>query len=187
MIEIDDVLISDAAWTAHFACDVSACKGICCRLGDLGAPLAEDEAAAIGEILPELTPYIGATTVKTLLEGGHTETYRGGLHVREFVPDTPCPLGFEDHQGVVHCALHRRALDRGLPVFDQKPLWCLLYPMIITQAAGIWQINFDPRPECRSVANAPPLLEFMAGPLASMFGETWLAKARHERARGRRP
>ena len=50
MIAIDNKLISDEVIEKHFVCDLNACKGACCILGEGGAPLEEDEAAIIPEI-----------------------------------------------------------------------------------------------------------------------------------------
>ena len=39
MIEIDDKIVSADLLREYFACDLGACKGICCVEGNAGAPL----------------------------------------------------------------------------------------------------------------------------------------------------
>ena len=43
MIKVDNCLISEDIVEKAFACNVTACKGVCCIEGDAGAPLDEDE------------------------------------------------------------------------------------------------------------------------------------------------
>ena len=52
MLQIDNTIISLDFLDEHFVCNLNACKGICCVEGDAGAPLEEQEIAAIQEILP---------------------------------------------------------------------------------------------------------------------------------------
>ena len=43
MIEIDDKIVSADLLRECFACDIAACKGICCVEGNAGAPLEAEE------------------------------------------------------------------------------------------------------------------------------------------------
>ena len=43
IIQIGDILVSEEVVTEFFACDYPVCKGICCVIGDSGAPLEEEE------------------------------------------------------------------------------------------------------------------------------------------------
>ena len=49
MIEIDNKIVSVDLLREGFACDLSACKGICCVEGDSGAPLDIDEVDLLEE------------------------------------------------------------------------------------------------------------------------------------------
>ena len=50
MREIGNVLISDEVWQTRFGCNLEACLGCCCKYGDLGAPISEDEETTINGI-----------------------------------------------------------------------------------------------------------------------------------------
>ena len=46
MIEIDDKIVSADLLRECFACDIAACKGICCVEGNAGAPLEAEEGVS---------------------------------------------------------------------------------------------------------------------------------------------
>ena len=52
MIEIDDKIVSTDLLRECFACDLAACKGICCVEGNAGAPLEMDEVDTLEEEYP---------------------------------------------------------------------------------------------------------------------------------------
>ena len=47
MIKVGDCLISEDVIEKSFACNVQACKGVCCIEGDAGAPIEPDEIDTI--------------------------------------------------------------------------------------------------------------------------------------------
>ena len=49
MIEHRGTLISEELFEKRFVCDLSACKGACCEVGDSGAPLEPEEARLIAQ------------------------------------------------------------------------------------------------------------------------------------------
>ncbi len=55
---IDDILVSDELKEIYFACNLSACKGDCCVLGDAGAPLEEKEISILEDYIDEIKPYM---------------------------------------------------------------------------------------------------------------------------------
>lgn len=58
MIEIDDKIVSADLLRDCFACDLAACKGICCVEGNAGAPLETDEVDTLEEEYPNYKPYM---------------------------------------------------------------------------------------------------------------------------------
>ena len=52
IIQIGDILVSEEVVTEYFACDYAKCKGICCIIGDSGAPLDESELEKLEEDYP---------------------------------------------------------------------------------------------------------------------------------------
>ncbi len=74
MIVVGAVLVSEAAVMARFGCDLQACHGACCRVGDAGSPLGEGEAGAILEILPEVLPELTAESRLKIQQRGFSQS-----------------------------------------------------------------------------------------------------------------
>ena len=70
MIKVDNCLISEDIVEKSFACNVSACKGICCIEGDAGAPLDKEEVDKIQSHLQEIKREMDETGLKTLKHQG---------------------------------------------------------------------------------------------------------------------
>jgi len=70
MLQIDNTIISLDFLDEHFVCNLNACKGICCVEGDAGAPLEEQEIAAIQEILPLIWDDIPRLPKKSFVHRG---------------------------------------------------------------------------------------------------------------------
>ena len=49
MFQLGNTLVSEELLEAHFACDISQCKGACCVEGEAGAPLEEAEGEGAAE------------------------------------------------------------------------------------------------------------------------------------------
>jgi hypothetical protein len=177
MHQIEQVLISDEAWELRFACDVTACRGECCRIGDLGSPIDQSEVERITNLLPVLQSKLSRKQ-RLFLDQGVGELYKGKWHIREIAPNHPCPLSFCGDGSVLYCTLHAFALEQGLPIEKVKPLWCTLFPIVIQKQATGWLINAMVCPHCRSKPNSPPILLAFAETLTALFGPTWMEKVR---------
>ena len=70
MILIDNLLISDDVMDEQFVCNLSACKGACCVLGDAGAPLETSELPIMEEIYPKVKPYLSQKSRAVIREQG---------------------------------------------------------------------------------------------------------------------
>lgn len=179
MKQIDNVLISDEVWHCRFACDLTQCLGKCCQYGDVGSPVGEKEVAAIEALLPKLEPVLCDQHVK-FLKAGVTERFRGRLHIREINKDHPCPLSFKDKSGIIYCSLHDYTLKNNRPLLSAKPLWCSLFPLMITKTKTGWFINSSILDFCRTKKDAPPMLLSFKEVLCHIFGDEWFAKVEAE-------
>ena len=70
MIVIDNILISDELVDKQFVCNLNACKGACCVLGDGGAPLEAEEAKLIEHLFDKIKPYLRPEGIKAIEEHG---------------------------------------------------------------------------------------------------------------------
>ena len=66
MIKVDNCLISEDIIEKSFACNVSACKGVCCIEGDAGAPLEKEEIDIISQNLETIKTEMDETGLALL-------------------------------------------------------------------------------------------------------------------------
>ncbi|MGM0600467.1 MAG: DUF3109 family protein [Candidatus Rifleibacteriota bacterium] len=176
---IDNVIISDDAWNTHFACDLKRCKGNCCKYGDLGSPICEEEEKTISKNLNNLDSFLSSENM-LFLKAGVSEHYKGEIHIKEQGKDQPCPLAYLNSDKILLCSLHSYAEKNKIPLLDLKPLWCSLFPLIIKKSDQNWMINIFIPEFCVSTKPAPPVLLSYEGLLADIFGQNWIKKLKKE-------
>ncbi len=177
MRQIDDVLISEETWELRFECNLRACRGECCRIGDMGAPVDEEEIERISNLFPQIFPYLPSKNV-LFLKTGLAEFYKGKWNIREIGKNHPCPLGFVDDDGILKCSVHRFALDNNIPWQKLKPLWCQLFPLTITRSSVGWCLNSHVVSHCQSKNPASPVIISFSDVLENIFGKPWMEKVR---------
>jgi hypothetical protein len=189
MIAIDNVLLSDDIIEAQFVCDLERCKGGCCVDGDCGAPITEEEAKIIAEILPKVKPYLPIEYIAEIEKQGiyviddeHgmvTPTINGGI----------CVYAFTDALGVVKCGIEAAHRD-GIIDF-KKPISCHLFPIRIDTTSEYELVNYEPRktlcrPACKLGKKLQvPVYQFLKEPLIRKYGEDFYdaieAVAKHKK------
>lgn len=179
MHQIDDILISDNVWNTNFECDLDQCKGVCCKIGDIGSPLSQEEDSVINDNLDKLRDVLPRKNI-CFLKSGITEKFRGDLHIREMGKNHPCPLSFTSSKGIILCSLHNLAIEEKVPLLSLKPLWCSLFPLILKQTKAGWIINMFIPEFCRSKADSSPLLLSFSSELEQIFGKEWIQKLKNE-------
>jgi hypothetical protein len=175
MIAIDNVLLSDDVIEAQFVCDLERCKGGCCVDGDCGAPLTEEEAKIIAEILPIVKPYLPQEYIAEIeKQGTHVLDAEHGL-VTPTVNGGICVYAFTDTLGVVKCGIEAAHRD-GLIDF-KKPISCHLFPIRIDTSAEYELVNYEPRktlcrPACKLGKKLEvPVYQFLKEPIIRKYGE----------------
>ena len=175
MIAIDNVLLSDDVIEAQFVCDLERCKGGCCVDGDCGAPLTEEEAKIIAEILPIVKPYLPQEYIAEIeKQGTHVIDEEHGL-VTPTVNGGICVYAFTDALGVVKCGIEAAHRD-GLIDF-KKPISCHLFPIRIDTSAEYELVNYEPRktlcrPACKLGKKLEvPVYQFLKEPIIRKYGE----------------
>jgi hypothetical protein len=177
MIAIDNVLLSDDVIEAQFVCDLERCKGGCCVDGDCGAPLTEEEAKIIAEILPIVKPYLPQEYIAEIeKQGTHVLDAEHGL-VTPTVNGGICVYAFTDTLGVVKCGIEAAHRD-GLINF-KKPISCHLFPIRIDTSAEYELVNYEPRktlcrPACKLGKKLEvPVYQFLKEPIIRKYGESF--------------
>ncbi|HEY9070067.1 MAG TPA: DUF3109 family protein [Candidatus Ozemobacteraceae bacterium] len=186
MRQIGQVVIADDVWETRFACDLQACGGACCAIGERGTPIDAEEADKLARAFPLVRNRLSKASVR-FLEAGITETHKGRLYIREVSHNAPCPFAIRGEGGATRstllCSIHAHCLEEGLPVLDWKPLWCSLFPFVVTQAGDQWLVNQYIAPHCRSRSDAPLMLDWGVALLERLFGSTWVAQLNAELTR----
>jgi len=172
MHQIGQVLIADDVWETRFACDLSACKGCCCAIGDRGTPIDQDEADKLATLFPIVQNRLSKASIQ-FLRNGISETHKGRLYIREVSHNAPCPFAYHGSENILYCSIHSHCLDEGLPVTKWKPFWCSLFPFVLQKSGDQWLLNQYIAPHCRSVVHAPLMLDWGAKLLGEYLGEGW--------------
>lgn len=177
MIAIDGVLIDDEVFRAKFRCDLAQCKGACCVVGELGAPVTTDEVERIELLLYKVKPFLPEANRKILDEKGVYEAHHGSLFLTT-VEGRECVFATIDEHGIATCTLEKLYLN-GESDF-RKPISCHLFPIRVRRRLGMETIVYMQIEECEagracgSKANIN-LYEYLAPALERKYGAKWTA------------
>ena len=174
MLQIDDAIVSLALIERKFACDLSACKGSCCRYGDTGAPLTAEEAATLDRIWQELKPYIRPEGIGIIEKDGTSMKDIEGELVTPLINNEECAYAILE-DGIYKCGIEKAWSENKISF--RKPLSCHLFPVRIKQYSGFKAVNYEELQLCASACNAGRqdgifLFEFLKEPLIRAFGIT---------------
>jgi hypothetical protein len=149
------------------------CLGNCCRYGDSGAPLSNDEADILKTIWPEVKPYLRKEGVEVIeIEGTSVTDFENDL-VTPLIGNAECAYTVLN-DNVFLCGIERAFSDGKIKF--QKPLSCHLFPVRIKQYSGYRAVNYQelsicyPAVECGNGEDVH-LYEFLKVPFIRAFGE----------------
>lgn len=176
IIQIDDILVSTEILTEYFACDYEKCKGVCCIIGDSGAPLEEDEAQALEDEYDVFKHLMQPEGVETVARKGFFEIDYDGDMVTPLVGNSEeCVFTHFDEDGNCFCSPEKCWFD-GKCRF-RKPISCWLYPIrVSTLSNGMKALNLHRWDIC-SVAfekgrrEGIKVFRFLKEPIEAAFGE----------------
>ena len=176
MIAIGNTLVSEDVIEKQFVCDLNACKGACCVKGDYGAPLEEEELAAIDSVYEKVKPYLRKEGIEAIEKQGKYLLYEKKEWVTPLVKGKECAYTvFED--GTAKCGIEKAYYDGKIDF--KKPVSCHLYPIRITkQRNGMDAINYDRwnicNPACKLGKSLQvPVFKFLKDSLVRKYGEDW--------------
>ncbi len=179
IIQIDDKLISADVFEKHFACDITQCAGICCVLGDSGAPLDAEEKKILQQEYKHYVPYMKPAGRKAVEVQGYTVIDPDGDLVTPLIDGKECAYSCFDEEGVCYCAIERAYLD-GKTKF-RKPISCYLYPIRLKQLNEYVGLNYDVWHACdaareRGAKEGIPVFRFLKEPIITRFGKAFYNK-----------
>lgn len=178
MIKVDNCLISEDIVEKAFACNVTACKGVCCIEGDAGAPLDEDEIPILEKNLEAIKLEMDETGLKTLAEDGFAEKDPfDQMMVTTCKPNKECVFVVRK-DGILNCAVEiaNKKKDFDFP----KPISCHLYPIRMDNYNEYKALNYHRwsicADACTKGANEDiKIYQFAKPALLRAFGPEWYA------------
>ena len=176
MIEIDDKLVSEDVLEKKFVCDLSACKGECCISGDAGAPVDEDEAAILDDIVKDIKPYMRKEGVEAVeAQGAYVVGFNNELET-PLVNGAECAYVTFDDKGTALCAIEQAHIDGKVDF--KKPISCHLYPIRLKEYETFTAVNYDVWDICSDACSCGskldvPVYKFLKEPIKSKFGNAF--------------
>ena len=179
IIQIDDKLISADVFEKYFACDIAQCAGICCVLGDSGAPLEKKEKRILQREYTHFVAYMKPKGRKAVEQQGHTVIDLDGDLVTPLIDGAACAYSNTNADGTCYCAIERAFLD-GKTTF-RKPISCYIYPIRIKQVGEFTCLNYDVWSACdcartKGAAENIPVFRFLKRPIIARFGQVFYEK-----------
>lgn len=175
MYVVDEILVSEEIAKVSFACDLEACKGICCVEGDAGAPLEEEEIGIIEDLVDVIEPYLMPEARREIEKNGVFSYDEDGDYVTSLVNDKECVFVYYD-KGIALCAIEK-AFRKGLIDFP-KPVSCHLYPIRVVKKENFTALNYHQWAVCSPACALGkkkniPLYVSLKEPLIRAYGEKW--------------
>ncbi|MBR1871745.1 MAG: DUF3109 family protein [Bacteroidales bacterium] len=200
MIRIGDILVSTDVVTEYFACDYQKCRGICCVVGDSGAPMLEGEDEQLERCYEVFSPLMTPQGRASVDANGFFEIDREGEmvtpvvhepHKVEGLDSVPGSYGTVGVQGLEDCAYImyekdgdsvnclcsvERCFFKGLCSF-RKPVSCRLYPIRVTRFPGGGQaLNYHRWNICSDAVEKGRregirVYQFLREPIVEVYGE----------------
>lgn len=129
IIQIGDILVSEDVVEEFFACDYPVCKGVCCIVGDSGAPMEERETESLERDYPNYNGLMSPKGREAVDAKGFFEIDREGDIVTPLVEES-CECAFCHFLpgGECLCAIEKSGCV--------KPASCSLYPIRVTKLTG---------------------------------------------------
>lgn len=172
MLRIGDTIFSLDILEKKFKCDLSKCKGSCCRYGDSGAPLSDDEVVVLDKILPDIRPFLRPEGLEVIEKEGTSIIDFENDRVTPLIGNKECAYTILK-DNIYMCGIEE-AWSEGKVTF-QKPLSCHLFPVRIKRYSGFTAVNYQELPICSPArecgsAEAVYVYEFLKEPLIRALG-----------------
>ena len=177
ILQIGEILVSSEVLTEHFCCDYDTCRGVCCIIGDSGAPLGEDEPALLERHYPQYEAWMSVE--------GREKVERDGFFMIDSDGDRVTPLlhGSEEcaytrFEGEnCFCAIERAHCAGRCPW--TKPISCRLYPIRASILRnGLTALNLHRWDICQCAfekgrREGIRVYEFLRAPLIAAYGQAF--------------
>jgi len=173
MLRIGDNIFSSDILEKKFRCDLPQCLGNCCRYGDSGAPLTDEEVFILDEIWLNVKPYLRPEGIEVI--------ENDGTSIKDFENETVTPLiGNEEcaysilEGNIFMCGIEKAWSDKKITF--QKPVSCHLFPVRIKNYTSFRAVNYQELSICSPARGCGEnegvyVYEFLEIPLIRVFGK----------------
>ena len=173
MLRINDTIFSPDIIDEKFCCDLQHCKGVCCRYGNSGAPLSDEEVVIIEDIWPEVKPLLRPDGINAIIEQGTSIIDSDNDKVTPLIDNLDC--AYSVFNGEILMCGFEKAWFEGKINF-RKPLSCHLFPVRIKKFPGFTAVNYEKLGICsggreKGRKDDKYLYESLKEPLIRAFGE----------------
>ncbi len=173
MLRIGDTIFSLDIFEKKFKCDLAKCFGNCCRYGDSGAPLSEEEVIVLEEIWPDVKPFLRPEGISVIETEGTSVTDFENDMVTPLIDNEECAYALIN-DNIFMCGIEK-AWSEGKISF-QKPVSCHLFPVRIKQYSEFRAVNYQALSICSTArecgsSEGVSVYQFLKGPLVRVFGE----------------
>ncbi len=178
MIQIDNKLVSLDLFEKKFVCDLGACKGACCVLGDAGAPLAAEEREILDAEYENFKDMLSPQGRKAIDKAGKWQTDGDGDWVTPLNKGKECAYTVFDN-GIASCGIEL-AWQKGMTSF-QKPISCHLYPIRVSKLGNHLALNYHHWKICQPALllgqkTGIPVYKFLKEPIIRAFGADFFSE-----------
>jgi len=176
MFQLGKTIISEDIIEKDFVCNLTACKGACCVVGDAGAPLEKEETKILEEIYSKVKPFLREEGIKAIEKQGAFITTEIGELETPLIEGDECAYVFFDKKGTALCAIEE-AYNKGM-VDWRKPISCHLYPIRVKEYSEFSALNYNKWHICDNACTLGkqlqvPVYKFVKEALIRKFGEDW--------------
>jgi hypothetical protein len=173
MLRIDNTIFSFDILEKKFTCDLPLCFGNCCRYGDSGAPVTNEEAEILENIYPVLKPYLRPEGLAAIEEKGTFTTDFENEKVTPLIGNEEC--AYTTKSGDIFLCGIEQAWSEGSISF-RKPLSCHLFPIRIKHYSDFRAVNYEELAICSPGRKCGEdkgiyVYEFLKEPLIRALGE----------------
>lgn len=176
MIQLGNTLISEDVLEKNFVCNLDKCKGECCKAGDTGAPLDEDEIPVMEKHLDVVMTYLPEISQKKIRKEGFWKQDDDYELVTNFHATGECVFVFYDEKKILKCAYEQAYYDGKIDW--KKPVSCHLYPIRIEKLKNYAAVNYHKWSICKPACALGnelkvPIYKFVKEGLIRKFGEKY--------------
>jgi hypothetical protein len=173
MLHINDIVFSLDILICKFKCDLMRCHGCCCRYGDSGAPLSEEEVKILDDIWPEVKPYLRREGISAIEDEGTSTIDFENDRVTPLINNEECAYAILEGN-IFMCGIEK-AWSEGRIAF-QKPVSCHLFPARVKKFRDFTAVNYQELSICSYARESGSkedvhVYEFLKAPLERAFGK----------------